>query len=84
MQLGICDLGDVMSKFKVVSQKPSEVTFDLADSEYSLERISLDPIDAEIVEVDAKSGAVTLDAVAFWIISKYSPEEVKLSRVWLA
>ena len=44
-----------MSKYKVVSQKPAEVTFDLADSEYLLERIALDPIDAEIVEVDAKS-----------------------------
>ncbi|MBS19446.1 MAG: 2-ketogluconate reductase [Chloroflexi bacterium] len=51
-----------MSKFKVVSQKPSEVTFDLADSEYSLERISLDPIDAEIVEVDAKSEEEFIDA----------------------
>ena len=44
-----------MAKFKVVSQKPAGVTFDLADSEYKLERISLDPIGAEIVEIDAKS-----------------------------
>ena len=44
-----------MSKFKVVSQKPAGVTFDLADSEYILEKLSLDLIDAEIVEIDAKT-----------------------------
>jgi D-3-phosphoglycerate dehydrogenase len=44
-----------MAKFKVVTQKPAGVTFDLADGEYQLERLALDPIDAEIVEIDAAS-----------------------------
>ena len=44
-----------MAKFKVVTQKPAGVTFDLADSQFTLERQSLDPIDAEIVVVDANS-----------------------------
>jgi len=44
-----------LAKFKVVTQKPAGVTFDLADGQYELERIALDPIDAEIVEVDASS-----------------------------
>ena len=34
--------------------------------------------------VDAKSGALILEAVVFWMINKYSFEEVKLTRVWLA
>ncbi len=44
-----------MAKFKVVTQKPAGVTFDLADGQYQLERLALDPIDAEIVEIDASS-----------------------------
>ena len=44
-----------MAKFKVVTQKPAGVTFDLADGQYQLERLALDPIDAEIVVVDANS-----------------------------
>ena len=44
-----------MAKFKVVTQKPVGVTFDLADGQYQLERLALDPIDAEIVEIDASS-----------------------------
>ena len=42
-----------MANYKVISQKPAGVTFDLADGEYQLERRSLDPIGAEIIEVDA-------------------------------
>ena len=44
-----------MAKYKVVTQKPAGVTFDLADGQYLLERESLDSIDAEIVEIDAAS-----------------------------
>src|SRR4030095_8908756 len=49
-------------KFKVVVQKPaSGITYDLADSTYSIEREALDPIGAEIVEVAAKTeGADTV------------------------
>lgn len=42
-------------KYKVVVQKPEGITFDLADSQYKLEREALDEIGAEIVEVPAKS-----------------------------
>jgi len=43
-------------KFKVVVQKPaSGITYDFADSTYSIEREALDPIGAEIVEVPAKN-----------------------------
>ena len=43
-------------KFKIVVQKPSGgITYDLADSAYSIEREALDPIGAEIVEVPAKT-----------------------------
>ena len=58
-----------MAKFKVVTQKPAGVTFDLADGFYTLERQSLDAIDAEIIEIDADSeeefiaGAKDADAV---------------------
>jgi len=45
-----------MAKFKVVVQKPAGgITYDLADSTYSIEREALDPIGAEIVEVPATS-----------------------------
>ena len=37
-----------MAKYKVVTQKPAGVTFDLADGQYLLERESLDSIDAEL------------------------------------
>ncbi len=44
------------SRFKVVVQKPAGgITFDLAESSYSIEREALDPIGAEIVEVPAKT-----------------------------
>ena len=42
-----------MAKYKVVTQKPAGVTFDLADGQYLLEKESLDSIDAEIIEIDA-------------------------------
>lgn len=44
-----------MAKYKVVTQKPAGVTFDLADSQYRLEMEALDAIDAEIVEIDAST-----------------------------
>jgi len=44
-----------MAKYKVVTQKPAGVTFDLADGQYKLERLALDAIDAEIIEIDASS-----------------------------
>ena len=45
-------------KYKVVVQKPGgAITYDLADQAYAMEREALDPIGAEIVEVDAKSEA---------------------------
>jgi D-3-phosphoglycerate dehydrogenase len=46
-----------VAKFKVVVQKPAPgaFTYDLADGAYAIEREALDPIDAEIVEVDAKT-----------------------------
>jgi D-3-phosphoglycerate dehydrogenase len=58
-----------LAKFKVVTQKPAGVTFDLAGGSYDLEMESLGPIDAEIVEIDAKTedefiaGARDADAV---------------------
>jgi D-3-phosphoglycerate dehydrogenase len=44
-----------MAKYKVVTQKPAGVTFDLADGQYLLEKESLDSIDAEIIEIDAST-----------------------------
>ena len=44
-----------MAKYKVVTQKPAGVTFDLADGKYLLEREALDSIDAEIIEIDAET-----------------------------
>ena len=44
-----------MANFKVVTQKPAGVTFDLADGQYTLERESLDPIGAEIITIDAST-----------------------------
>src|SRR5215207_7360235 len=46
-----------MAKFKVVVQKaaPGAITYDLADGMYSIEKEALDPVGAEIVEVDAKT-----------------------------
>ena len=37
-----------MAKYKVVTQKPAGVTFDLADGQYLLERESLDSIETNI------------------------------------
>ena len=42
-----------MANFKVVTQKPSGITFDLAGGSYELEMESLGAIGAEIVEVPA-------------------------------
>ena len=51
-------------KFKIVVQKPSGgITYDLADSAYSIEREALDPIGAEIVEVPARIACVHFAAV---------------------
>jgi D-3-phosphoglycerate dehydrogenase len=56
-------------KYKVVVQAPRGPSFDLGDETYSLEREALDPIGAEIVEIDADStaefvsGAAGADAV---------------------
>ncbi|MBM3944518.1 MAG: C-terminal binding protein, partial [SAR202 cluster bacterium] len=44
-----------MAKFKVVTQKPAGVTFDLGGGSFDLEMESLGPIDAAIVEVPAKT-----------------------------
>ena len=44
-----------MAKFKVVTQKPTGVTFDLAGGSYEMEMESLGPIGAEIVEIAASS-----------------------------
>lgn len=46
-----------MAKFKVMTQKPAGVTFDLAGGSYDLEMESLGPIGAEIVEIPAKTEA---------------------------
>ena len=57
------------AKFKVVVQKPAGITWDLADSAYTIEREALEPIGAEIVEIDAATeeefiaGARDADAV---------------------
>ena len=42
-----------MAKFKVVTQRPPGVTFDMAGGSYELEMEALSAIDAEIVESDA-------------------------------
>ena len=44
-----------MAKFKVVTQKPEGVTFDLAGGSYELEMEALGTVGAEIVEVPARS-----------------------------
>ena len=44
-----------MAKFKVVTQKPAGVTFDMAGGSYELEMESLASIDAEIIEVPANT-----------------------------
>lgn len=46
---------DDVSKFKVVTQKPSTVTFDMAEGSYELELESLFPIGAEIKEITGNS-----------------------------
>ena len=52
-----------MSKYKIYTQKPSKVTFDMADGKFDLEMEALSAIDAEIIEVDAKSEDEFIDAV---------------------
>ena len=49
-------------KFKIVVQQPRGISFDLADSEYAIEREVLDPIGAEIVEIPAKSSDEFIEA----------------------
>jgi D-3-phosphoglycerate dehydrogenase len=46
-----------VSKFRVVVQNPATgtITYDLADGAYAIEREALDPIGAEIIEVDTKT-----------------------------
>ena len=44
-----------MSKFKVMTQKPSGITFDLAGAPYDLKMESLGQIEAEIIEIPAAS-----------------------------
>ena len=44
-----------MAKFKVVTQRPPGVTFDMAGGSYELEMEALSAIDAEIVESDAET-----------------------------
>ena len=51
-------------KYKVFVQKQRGVSYDLADSEYTIEREALDPIDAEIVEVPAQSEEEFIAATA--------------------
>ena len=52
-----------MSKYKIYTQKPSKVTFDMADGMFDLEMEALNSIDAEIIEVDTKSEDEFIDAV---------------------
>ena len=52
-----------MSKYKIYTQKPSKVTFDMADGKFDLEMEALSSIDAEIIEVDAKSEDEFIEAV---------------------
>src|SRR5207253_394805 len=51
--------GHIVSKFKVVVQKPAPgtITYDLAAGAYAIEREALDPIGAEIIEVSATTEA---------------------------
>ena len=51
-------------KYKIFVQKQQGVSYDLADSEYTIEREALDPIDAEIVEVPAQSEEEFIAATA--------------------
>ena len=51
------------ARFTVVVQKPTGgITFDLAESSYSIEREALDPIGAQIVEVPAKTEEEFIEA----------------------
>jgi D-3-phosphoglycerate dehydrogenase len=53
-----------VSTYRVIVQKPAPgtITYDLADGAYAIEREALDPIGAEIVEVDAKTEAEFIEA----------------------
>ena len=51
-----------MAEFKVVTQKPAGVTFDMAGGSYELEMVYLGPIDAEIVEVPAQTEEEFIEA----------------------
>lgn len=51
-----------MAKFKVVTQKPAGITWDLAGGSYDLEMQSLGPIGAEIVEVPARTEEEFIEA----------------------
>ena len=49
-----------MSKYKIYTQKPSKVTFDMADGKFDLEMEALSSIDAEIdAEMDAQDISTT-------------------------
>ena len=50
-------------KYKVMVQAQRGVSYDLADSQYTIEREALDPIGAAIVEVPAKTEQEFIDAV---------------------
>jgi D-3-phosphoglycerate dehydrogenase len=51
-----------MPKYTVVTQKPSAVTFDMAGGSFDLEMEALGALDAEIVEVPARSEDEFIDA----------------------
>ncbi len=51
-----------MSKFRVVTQKPEGVTFDLAGGSYELEMEALEPVGVEIEEIPARSEEEFRDA----------------------
>lgn len=51
-----------MAKFKVVTQRPAGVTFDMAGGSYELEMEALSRIDAEIVEIPATSEKEFIEA----------------------
>ena len=51
-----------MAKFRVVTQKPPGVTFDMAGGGFDLEMESLSAVDAEIIEVDAETEEEFIEA----------------------
>ncbi len=51
-----------MANFKVVTQQPAGVTFDMAGGSYELEMESLASVGAEIVEIPAKTEEEFIEA----------------------